>query len=158
VLTDARLGRHLEPGARLEGLRQQLDIMPTVIELLGWRLSRGTLPGRSLLSPEGHGSVWFSCASAGQCMGMRTPRYKFVQEDWGELPLAFDLMRDPRERTDISGALPPATLRAVQRELWQHRGEIQARYRAAQQRREETTSTMTAWREPSEVAWPGEGR
>ncbi len=103
----------LGPPRRVGGLRHQVDLLPTVLEMAGvsWQ---GRLPGRSLLSSPGHEAVVSSCWYTDYCLGMRTGSRKVVYH-FGEQPTqVFDLSRDPLERDDLAGELPPAELAAAE--------------------------------------------
>ncbi len=83
------------------GLRHQIDLLPTVLELLGasWE---GRLPGRSLLTTEGHPQVVSSCWYEDYCLSMREGPLKFVYH-YGRRPTeVFDLQQDPGERRNIA--------------------------------------------------------
>ena len=128
VLTPERMGRVIPPGSRIDGLRHQVDFVPTVLELLGWPLRQGTLPGLSLWSTPGHERAWSSCWSANQCMAVRVGPLKYVVLDWGDLPEVYDVVNDPKEQHNLAATRPESELKAIRTELWQHKREWAARY------------------------------
>ena len=98
------------------GLRHQVDLLPTVLELLGasWE---GTLPGRSLLSSDGHPHVVSSCWYEEYCLSMRQGALKFVYH-YGRRPTeVFDLQSDPGERRDIAARLPREQLERAEEQM-----------------------------------------
>jgi arylsulfatase A-like enzyme len=114
---------------RIGGLRHHVDLLPTLLELLGaeWQ---GRLPGRSLLTSDGHESVWSSCWYDNWCLAVRTGNLKYVFH-YGRRPAeVFDLSRDPGERADLSATLPAALKEAIERKLLAERFSIDAHYRA----------------------------
>lgn len=97
----------IEPG-RLTGLRQHIDILPTVLELaqLPWQ---GLLPGRSLLSSPGHEVIITSCWYAGSCLSLRSGDLSFIFH-FGRIPLeVFNLRHDPGQLHDIADQFDEAT-------------------------------------------------
>jgi phosphoglycerol transferase MdoB-like AlkP superfamily enzyme len=96
----------LGPPRTIPGLRHQVDLLPTVLALLGveWE---GTLPGRDLLSTAGHDLVVASCWWANTCLAGRSGDLKAIYH-FGRRPVeTFDLARDPGER-GLPDAAPPA--------------------------------------------------
>jgi hypothetical protein len=105
----ARLG----PPRRVGGLRHQIDLLPTLLELAGVRLA-GRLPGQSLLSSAGHDWVLSSCWYTDHCLGMRQGDLKFVYH-FGQQPTQlFDLARDPLELDDLASRWSLAELRSAE--------------------------------------------
>jgi arylsulfatase A-like enzyme len=91
----------------LSGLRQQTDILPTVLELahLSWK---GQLPGSSLFSTPGHSYIISSCWYPNSCLSLRSENHSFVFH-FGHLPLqAFDLATDPEQQHDVAALVPLA--------------------------------------------------
>ncbi|WP_169823525.1 LTA synthase family protein [Azoarcus olearius] len=83
----------------IEGARQHLDILPTILELLqaDWQ---GVLPGRSLFGAPQEG-VLTQCWAQNQCMTWREGDEK-VLYFYGKEPLKrFDVVADPFERNEL---------------------------------------------------------
>jgi arylsulfatase A-like enzyme len=115
------------PPRRVGGLRHHLDLLPTILELVGARFE-GQLPGRSLLSSEGHGSVISSCWYTDWCLSLRTADLHLVYH-YGRRPTEiFDLASDPRETRDLAGELPAALRDSLVRQLLAQRFSIDAWY------------------------------
>jgi hypothetical protein len=75
-----------------------------VLELLGLRIVHGELPGRSLLSTDGHERLHHSCHYEDHCMALRQGSRKVVYH-YGKRPTeVFELKADPLERRDLVGA------------------------------------------------------
>lgn len=145
VLTPARAGKALPPGTQLTGLRQQTDLMPTVLDLLGWKTTAGTLPGKSLVSSPGHASVYFSCLSASMCMGMRSGNLKYIQAfERGSLQV-FDLEKDPDERHNLANQQPTSRLETVEFNLWNHKLTVKSRYLAHDRNRKRSDEQGSPW-------------
>ena len=130
-------GARVQPGEVIDGLRQTIDVMPTVLDLLGYDIVAGTLPGRSLRRREGHASLLHSCWYRNACMAVRDGRHKTIYHYRSHPPQVFDIEADPLETRDLTktrrkGAFDLA--RAVARmKAW--RKATNQRYRAHQLRR-----------------------
>ncbi len=112
---------------RVGGLRHHLDLVPTILEALGARFE-GTLPGRSLLSSDGHASVASSCWYTDWCLSLRTADLHLVYH-YGRRPTeVFDLARDPRETRDLAGELPASLRESLVRQLLALRFSVDAWY------------------------------
>lgn len=95
-------------GARVRTQAQLIDLMPTVLDLLGLPAPAGA-QGASLL-PAAAGTPGkdfnsFTCAEAGPGKSMlRSPGWKLIR-DAGKYRL-FDLAKDPGETSDLAAARP----------------------------------------------------
>ena len=100
----------------VSGLRTHLDIVPSILEVVGvsWE---GTLPGRSLFSSPGHESVVYSCWYTNQCMGMRRGSTKVIYHYGLKEPEIYDLATDPGERNDLSRQVPESAMKALLDEI-----------------------------------------
>jgi arylsulfatase A-like enzyme len=119
---------------RIAGLRSHIDLLPTLLEVLGARWS-GRLPGRSLLSTKGHDAVLASCWYDNYCLALRSGKLKYVFH-YGRRPAeVFDLGADPGELRDLSASMPDALREAVERRMLPYRFSMDAYYRAHAPRR-----------------------
>ncbi len=97
----------------IRGLRSHLDLVPTVLDLVGAQWS-GTLPGLSLFSSPGHNTVFTWCWLDDYCAAARTDDRKVVFHfDRQEIEL-FDLANDPGETS-------PLPLTDAQARMWNGR-------------------------------------
>jgi arylsulfatase A-like enzyme len=102
---------HLPAVARrtghIGGLRQQIDVLPTVADALGFTLNGGTLPGSSLLSdPRGHKALFFAQYWDRTALALRIGNLKYIYSFGKDPPETFDLSSDPMERRNITAQLP----------------------------------------------------
>jgi len=106
----------LEAPRRLGGLRSHLDLLPTILEVLGvsWE---GTLPGRSLLSTPGHETVFVSCWDRNRCLAMRRGTMKYVHHFRKRSTEVFDLEQDPTEKLDLASTLTEIELAQIESEM-----------------------------------------
>lgn len=97
----------VRPGSTVSGLRQQIDVFPTVLDALGLEVTQGMLPGRSLLRPVPQDRrLYFSGVYEESTLGLRQGHTKFLY-NYGRIPSEFyDLSDDPAERTDRGRELP----------------------------------------------------
>ncbi len=85
----------------IKGLRQQIDLLPTIAESLGLRLQGQPLAGRSLLSTPGHEALFFGTHLERSFLALREGSYKYLYDLSRDSTKVFDLKRDPGEHTDI---------------------------------------------------------
>ncbi len=120
-----RFGR----GARLEGPVNQLDILPTVADLLGYKIEGEGYGGSSLLRPlPTDRTLTFSCAGEKACMASLKGTMKYI-DHFGDRPAElFDLASDPAERSNLAGARSPDELNWRRSELLAWRAAVRAMY------------------------------
>ncbi|MDX1631173.1 MAG: sulfatase [Thermoanaerobaculia bacterium] len=96
----------VEGGRRVDGVVQNLDLVPTVLELLGVRGRGEELEGRSLVDAiHGEGLApdeRYTFAWQAWQRSVRDGRYKLVRGIGGGPPRLFDLTSDPLELKDVS--------------------------------------------------------
>jgi hypothetical protein len=97
-------GPGIEAGRVAGGLRQIIDVAPTVLEVLGLSV-HPPLDGRSLLSPQGREAVFVSAYYPNQGMAVRDGSRKVVFHYQQRPAEAFDLATDPGEKRDVAGTL-----------------------------------------------------
>jgi len=90
----------LAPG-RLAAPVNHLDIMPTVVDLLGFRTEDGTLEGHSLIRPLPRRRIKAHCWYNRDCMAVMEGRWKLI-DHFGSQPVElFDLTADPGETRNV---------------------------------------------------------
>ena len=95
--------RRFEDGERAEGLSSQIDVLPTVVDLLGYEVANGEYPGYSLLRPVPQDRVLRSnCIGDRKCMASIKGHEKYIYH-YDELPDEFfDLYEDPLEENNLA--------------------------------------------------------
>jgi len=106
----------LGPARSVKGLRHHIDILPTIMELLGAQL-QGKLPGKSLLSSEGHTFVVSSCWYTNFCLALRQGTWKFIYHYGRRTPEVFHLTEDPLERINRIKEVPPHLAKGAWRNM-----------------------------------------
>ncbi len=118
-------------GARLEQAATQLDILPTVADLLGYAVRGGAYEGSSLLRPlPSDRTLMFSCWAKQRCVASLQGREKYIYH-FGDRPEElFDLAIDPGERKSLAGQRSAEELNRRRSELLAWRARVQVRYSA----------------------------
>ncbi len=95
--------KRFEDGERAKGLSSQIDVLPTVVDLLGYEIVNGEYPGYSLLNPVPEDRVVrANCIGDRKCMASIKGHDKYIYH-YDELPDEFfDLSEDPLEQNDLA--------------------------------------------------------
>ncbi len=96
-------GPGVEPGSPIEGLRQSIDIVPTVLDLLGYDVRGGLIAGKSLMEPEGHDRIYTSCWYKDNCMAVRVGPRKILYHYQKRGLEVFNVVDDPGETVNLAG-------------------------------------------------------
>jgi lipoteichoic acid synthase len=124
--------RQFQNGARVEVPVTQLDILPTVAELLGYEIEGGAYTGTSLLGPrpdEGR-TLMFSCWNDSGCLASIKGTEKYIYHLDDEPEEVFDLSEDPAESQNLARERTPEELKERRSELLQWRARVNATYGA----------------------------
>jgi lipoteichoic acid synthase len=94
--------QHLDKGMRLKEPVSQLDILPTVADLLGYQIEGGAYQGTSLLEtlPEDR-SLMFSCYIERKCLASLNGERKYIYHYGDQPDKIFDLSKDPLEKRNL---------------------------------------------------------
>lgn len=94
--------RTLAPGTVIDGTRWNIDVLPTIIDLLGLQVDSGKFEGYSLRSPadappiQGR-VIYSSCWIEDQCISRMWEHKKYIHYYGKQKDEYFDLTADPRE-------------------------------------------------------------
>ena len=92
-----------EGGERVEGLSNQTDIVPTVLEMLGYNVEDGRYPGYSLLHPLPEDrTLRFSCITDRKCLASIRGTEKYIHHYGDQPDEIFDLSKDPLEQRNLA--------------------------------------------------------
>lgn len=117
------------PGGRAAtGTRQQVDLFPTMVELLGLRAEGARLPGVSLLEPVAPDrTIFFSTSIESTYLGMRRGQRKYIYSFERDPIAVYDLARDAPEAAPLA-SVSSAELEDARRTLieWKAQAETSA--------------------------------
>jgi arylsulfatase A-like enzyme len=90
-------------GTRVEELSNLTDILPTVLDLLGYELKGGKYPGYSLLRPlPKDRTLFFSCTNRDKCLASIKGHEKYIHHHGDQPDEFFDLSEDPLEKNNLA--------------------------------------------------------
>lgn len=110
---------------RVSGARQQIDILPTITDLLGLQVQGARLPGRSLLQPvEADRKLFYSTSMESSHLAMRIGPKKYIYSYGQDAVQVFNVANDPKEARPLP-ALQPAASMEVRQELLQWKAQTE---------------------------------
>lgn len=111
---------------------QHTVILPTVTELLGYKIKGGRYRGTSLLSDEPRGPIKISCFEEARCLSWIDGDLKYIYHYGFRPEEVFDLAADPGEKTNIAASIPPDELKRFRTEALQWRQQVDRLYEVYQ--------------------------
>ncbi len=110
------------------GLWQNIDVLPTVLDALQLPIVKGELPGKSLLSTQGHEELFFSCWHHKFGLGLRSLTQKTLW-NYDRKPIElYDLIKDPLEMADVATATDAKVLEERKARMQRWKAESNARW------------------------------
>ncbi|HET7480327.1 MAG TPA: sulfatase-like hydrolase/transferase [Rubrobacteraceae bacterium] len=91
-----------QSGERVDGLANQLDILPTIFDLLNYRVEGGDYPGYSLLDLPEDRTLMFNCWYDKRCLASTHGNEKYIYHYGNRPEQLFDLEKDPLEKTNLA--------------------------------------------------------
>ncbi len=117
-----------EKGEWVEPAVSELDLLPTVANLLGYRIEGGTYPGASMLAPPEHRTLRASCYHVHTCLASIRDDKKYIYHYGNRAEEYFDLSKDPHERHNIIERLGEAKIEALRHDLLAWEARVEASY------------------------------
>jgi phosphoglycerol transferase MdoB-like AlkP superfamily enzyme len=118
-----------DTGGRTQGLSNHTDILPTVLEMLGYEVKDGEYPGYSLLHPlPGDRTLDVSCWHDKACMASIQGYEKYIYHYGDQPDEIFDLSKDPHEEHDLAGEYSKEELDKRREALLAWRSSVNAGY------------------------------
>ena len=119
----------LEGGQRVGGLSNHTDILPTVLEMLGYKVEDGEYPGYSLLHPLPEDrTLRFSCFHENQCLASIEGNEEYVYHYGNKPDEIFDLSKDPLEQNSLASEYSEEELAKRRDELLKWQTGVNAAY------------------------------
>jgi lipoteichoic acid synthase len=118
-----------EEGERIEGPSNHTDVLPTVLEMLGYEIQDGEYPGYSLLRdpPDGR-TLIFSCFHDKACAASLKGTEKYIYHYGNQPDELFDIAEDPLEKNNLANERTREELDERRREILQWRSSVNAAY------------------------------
>jgi lipoteichoic acid synthase len=124
--------KRFEDGARVEVPVSQLDVLPTVADLLGYEIEGGAYQGSSLLGPPPEDRLLhFSCWGSEVCLGSIEGYEKYIYYYDNQPDELYDLSEDPLEQKNLADERQE-DVQKRRSELLEWHSMINATYRAPQ--------------------------
>lgn len=121
--------QQFQGGATLEGPVTQLDVLPTVADLLGYRVEGGAYGGSSLLGPISKDrTLMSSCWNEKGCLARLQGMEKYIYHFDDKPEEVFDLSKDPAERQNLAAERSPEELEKRRREVLEWRSKVNSKY------------------------------
>jgi phosphoglycerol transferase MdoB-like AlkP superfamily enzyme len=130
-----------EGGEWIEPAVSELDVLPTVADLLGYRIEGGTYPGASMLDPPEHRTLRASCYHVRTCLASIRDDEKYIYNYGNKADEYFDLSEDPKERHNIIESQSEEKIEALRNDLLRWEGRVEAFYEQQRAASEETTAS-----------------
>jgi lipoteichoic acid synthase len=118
-----------EDGKRVETLSNQLDILPTLFDMLGFKVTGGHYPGRSLLGPpQEDRTLFFSCLDEYRCLASIQGTEKYIYFFGNQSEEVYDLASDPLEKNNIADELSRKELKQKRLQVLAWYSKVNAMY------------------------------
>jgi arylsulfatase A-like enzyme len=121
--------KRLQNNERVEGLSNQTDILPTVVEMLGYEVESGEYPGYSLLRPLPEDrTLRFSCISSRKCLASLNGDEKYIYHYDNQPEEVFNLSEDPLEKQNLADEYSKEDLDKRREDLFQWLSSVNSKY------------------------------
>jgi lipoteichoic acid synthase len=87
---------------RLPGIHNELDVVPTVLDLLGFEIGEGGYVGRSLFADGPPRVLYAACYNDDKCVARFEGDLKFIHHFGRQKDELFDVVKDPRELRNLA--------------------------------------------------------
>ena len=129
---------------RYESPSNHTDILPTLMDALGYKIKNGEYPGYSLYGPEREDRTHrMSCFQAYNCVSSIENGDKYIFHYGNEEEEYYDLSEDPDEKNNIADEQSEEKLDKRREDLLSWRAGVEEIYEDYRNRQEETTSEAT---------------
>ena len=115
---------------RIDAPTSQLDVVPTVLDRLGYETNRGQLPGMPVEESDDDRVLFAHCWYERRCMARIAQRYKYIDHFGQRGPEVYDLLDDPGEQNNLADEMRDAS-RSWRAEVYGWRQTVNDMYRRA---------------------------
>ena len=129
--------RNIEPAVN------EMDVMPTVADLLNYDIEGGDYRGASILSPPRNRTLMASCFHDERCLASIKDNKKYIYHYGNKADEFFDLTTDPGEKNNIAEQQPEKELKKRREDLLVWQAKVNAIYEYQLDKPEETTIEET---------------
>jgi lipoteichoic acid synthase len=117
-----------EGGERIEPAVNELDLLPTVADLLGYRIAGGSYPGASMLAPLPDRTLRASCYHEHTCLASIEDNEKYIYNYGNKADEYFDLSEDPHELNNIIEQQDEGRIKTLRHNLLAWEARVNASY------------------------------
>jgi lipoteichoic acid synthase len=129
-----------EGGEKVGPAVTELDVLPTVADLLSYEIRGGDYPGSSMLSPAEHRTLVASCYHEHACLASITDDEKYIYHYGNIADEYFDLSKDAHERHNVIDRKSEEKIRGLREDLLAWEGRVEASYECHASGEETTAS------------------
>ncbi len=115
---------------RVPGAWSQVDLLPTLLTLVGAEVQSGSFPGADMLAPPPNRVLMHSCWRSHRCLARREGEKKFIDHYRERNAQYFDIADDPLERRDRIEELSVEERERLRSEAREWRSRVNGRYEA----------------------------
>jgi lipoteichoic acid synthase len=112
----------------IEAPVNELDVLPTVANLLGYEIRGGTYPGSSMLSALEERTLMASCYHERTCLASIRGDEKYIYHYGNKGEEFFDLSEDPLEKNNIIERQDDEEIKALRNQLLAWEAQVRASY------------------------------
>ena len=121
--------KRFQNGERVQGPSNYTDVLPTIVEMLGYEVKDGAYPGYSLLHPlPEERPLFFSCISERKCLASIKGSEKYIYHYDNQPEEVFDLSKDPLEEHNLADQYSREELDKRREELFEWLSKIDDEY------------------------------
>ena len=125
-------------GGRIETPINQLDILPTVADMLGYRIEGGSYPGTSVFSAPEDRTLMASCYQEQTCLASIKDGEKYIYSYGNRGEEYYDLEQDPKERNNIIEEQNDERIEVLRKDLLEWQARVDAAYEEQRSTEEQT--------------------
>ena len=123
---------------RVEENVNELDVLPTVADMLGYRLEGGDYPGFSMLSPPEDPKLMASCYHERTCLASIDGDQKYIYSYGNRGEEYYDLSEDPKEQKNLIEEQGDKKIEDLRDDLLAWEARVESSYEQQRPREEKT--------------------